>query len=119
MRYRGKIVLKNFWGEKILFIMTLLGMTIGLVNVVMDNAEIWPYLRDIIHISSIMLICFYFKNMVQKYLSNIRVLYNTVFFFCGTYSLIVNILAMPKYMRAGSFYEFVFPLQELVKAYWQ
>ena len=109
IRHEGKLVLKKFWGENILLIITLIGIAMGLINIIAGDVRVWPYARDIIHITSIALICFCFRNMAEKYSFNLKTVYNTILFFCGTYSLVVTILALPKYiMAASNFYEFVF-----------
>lgn len=106
---RGKLIVKKFWGENTLLLLFLLGTFVGLFNVVGGSTKTWPYIRDIIHISSILLTCYFFNNTITKYSFNINIVYTTVFFFCGTYSMIVTLLAIPNYLLAGSdFYEFTF-----------
>lgn len=108
IRHEGKLVLNKFWGENVLFTITLIGIAMGLISIAAGDVKVWSYVRDIIHITSIALICFCFRNMAEKYSFNMNTLYNTIFFFCGTYSLIVAVFALPKLMMAGNnFYEFV------------
>lgn len=108
IRRRGKLVIRRFWGENILFVLILLGGIIGLKNVCAGRAETWPYIRDMLHISSIILVCFFFSNMAERYLYDMSVVYNTVFFFCGTYSMVITLFAIPNYLEAESnIYEYI------------
>lgn len=109
IRQRGRIVIKKFWGENILFALILIGGGIGLGNVIAGKAEVWPYIRDIIHITSIILVCFFFNNTAERYSFDMKVVYNTVFFFCGTYFILIDLSAIPNYLAAGSnLYEYIF-----------
>lgn len=101
--HRGKLKIRSPLSTNVLFVMIAIGLwgTLFSITASGQTVKAWPFLRDIIRISTVPLTCLLCTMLSENAQKKKSVLYTTLFFFCSVYGIGSMLISIPNYMMTS------------------